>query len=247
MLMRTNMPVIKKLVFLLLPAFVLTAFYRHQAALTPVKISSNARYFATGDGQPFFWLGDTGWLLFSKLNREEAETYLENRRRKGFTVIQVMVLHGTADVNAYGDTATLKNNVALANVTPGNSFTSTAEYDYWDHVDYIVDKAAEKGIYMALVPVWGGNVKAGHVNQQQAKTYATFLAQRYKSRPNVIWMNGGDIKGTDSMKVWNVIGNTLHSVDPGHLITAAIARIPLAFITGKITGSIFRPTMPENP
>jgi hypothetical protein len=63
---------------------------------TPLKISANHRYFTTSDGKPFFWLGDTGWLLFSKLNREDAEKYLEDRHKKGFNVIQVMpmaILH----------------------------------------------------------------------------------------------------------------------------------------------------------
>ena len=27
--------------------------------------------------------------------------------------------------------------------------------DYWDHVDWIIDKAAEKGIYIGLLPTWG--------------------------------------------------------------------------------------------
>src|SRR5438552_925287 len=61
--------------------------------LSPLKISPNGRYFMTADGQPFFWLGDTGWLLFSKLTRENAIKYLDDRKQKGFNVIQVMVLH----------------------------------------------------------------------------------------------------------------------------------------------------------
>ena len=70
-----------------------------------------------------------------------------------------------------------------------------------------------------MVPVWGSAVKDHHVNAVQAKTYATFLAERYKNRPNIIWMNGGDIAGSDSLKVWNTIGATLHRLDPGHIIT----------------------------
>src|ERR1700748_2325033 len=77
-----------------------------------LKISANKRYFTTADGKPFFWLGDTGWLLFTKLNREEAEKYLEDRRKKGFNVIQVMVLHSLGAVNVYGDTALIHHNVA---------------------------------------------------------------------------------------------------------------------------------------
>ncbi|MCB2377319.1 glycoside hydrolase family 140 protein [Hymenobacter sp. BT635] len=184
-----------------------------------LKVSANGRYLQTEAGQPFFWLGDTGWLLFNKLKREEAETYLEDRRKKGFNVIQVMVLHQVPSVNVYGDSALVRGNVARPLTTPGNAATDAAQYDFWDHVDYIVDLAAKKGLYMGLVPVWGTNVKAGKVNQQQAKTYATFLAERYKNRPNIIWLNGGDIAGSDSLKVWHTIGSTLKSLDPNHLVT----------------------------
>jgi hypothetical protein len=58
-----------------------------------LRISDNKRFLITETGDPFFWLGDTGWLLFTKLSREEGERYLEDRRQKGFNVIQVMVIH----------------------------------------------------------------------------------------------------------------------------------------------------------
>lgn len=77
-----------------------------------LKISENNRYIQTENGDPFFWLGDTGWLLFSKLTREEAEKYLEDRRQKGFNVIQVMVLHSVKNaVNVYGDTAVIDSKI----------------------------------------------------------------------------------------------------------------------------------------
>lgn len=184
-----------------------------------LKISANKRFFTDANGNPFFWLGDTGWLLFGKLTREEAVKYLEDRRQKGYNVIQVMVLHNVAAENVYGDSALVNKNVAKPVSTPGNSFSDTAQYDYWDHVDYIINMAAQKGLYMALVPIWGTNVKNGWVSQDEARTYASFLADRYKSKPNIIWLNGGDIKGSDSLNTWNVIGSTLRATDPNHLIT----------------------------
>ena len=185
-----------------------------------LKISPNGRFFTTQNGDPFFWLGDTGWLLFTKLNREEAATYFDDRKSKRFDVIQVMVLHNIkAAVNVYGDSALINQNVATPKITPGSSFSDSVQYDFWDHVDYLVDLAAQKGLYLALVPVWGSNVKEGKVNSVQAKAYATFLAERYKDKPNIIWVNGGDIKGSDSLNVWNTIGNTLQQFDPKHLIT----------------------------
>ena len=52
-----------------------------------LKVSENGRYLVHEDGTPFFFLADTAWELLHRLNREEAEQYLENRRQKGFTVI----------------------------------------------------------------------------------------------------------------------------------------------------------------
>lgn len=185
-----------------------------------LKVSQNKRFFVTGDNKPFFWLGDTGWLLFIKLNREEVIRYLDNRKENGFNVIQVMLLHDVKHaVNVYGDSALVNQNAAMPKTTPGNDFKDAVAYDFWDHVDYVIDEAAKRGIYIALVPVWGSNVKAHLVNETQATIFAKFLAGRYKNKTNIIWVNGGDIKGTEGMNVWNAIGNTIRANDPNHLIT----------------------------
>jgi hypothetical protein len=62
------------------------------AAMPRLKVSHNQHFLVTEDGKPFFWLGDTAWELFHRLNREEAGRYLEDRARKGFTVIQSVAL-----------------------------------------------------------------------------------------------------------------------------------------------------------
>jgi hypothetical protein len=72
---------------------------------------------------------------------------------------------------------------------------------------------------MALVPVWGSNVKAGLVPEEAAKIFTSFLVNRYKNKNNIIWVNGGDLKGSDGLAVWNIIGNTIRSMDQKHLIT----------------------------
>jgi len=74
------------------------------ATLQPLRVSENHRFLVTADGRPFFWLGDTAWELFHRLNREEATRYLEDRASKGFTVIQAVALaelDGLNTPNAY--------------------------------------------------------------------------------------------------------------------------------------------------
>ena len=187
--------------------------------LPALKVSENHHFLMDEKGNPFFWLGDTGWLLFTKLNREEADLYLTDRAAKGFNVIQVMLLHSLNTKNAYGDSALINRNVATPLITEGNKFEDPVQYDYWDHVDYVIDKAAQKGIYVGLVPLWGSNVKAGHVNSQEAEKYAEFLANRYHNRTNIVWLNGGDVHGSDSIQVWLTIGSTLKKFALNQLIT----------------------------
>lgn len=199
--------------------FSCTTEVKKEKGLSLLKVSADGHFLTDENNDPFFWLGDTGWLLFSKLSREEAVQYLDNRARKGFNVIQVMVLHGVGAKNFYGDSALVNKDVSRPLITEGNNFENPVAYDYWDHLDFIIDKAAEKGLYMGLVPVWGANVKAGYVDTVQAGIYAEFLARRYRDKSNIIWINGGDINGSDSIAVWNTIGKTLRANDPHHLIT----------------------------
>ncbi|RZM22641.1 MAG: DUF4038 domain-containing protein [Pedobacter sp.] len=201
---------------------ILSSFYPQrtsaQTRLSPLKISANRRYFMAGD-KPFFWLGDTGWLLLSKMKREQAEQYLENRRKLGFNVIQVMVVHDNKEVNAYGDSALVNKKLSVPKVTPGDMFGKGDEYDYWDHMDWVIRLAESKGLYMGLVPVWGSVIKATELDAAGGAAYAEFLAKRYGTHSNIIWLNGGDTRGSDFTETWQSIGSTLRRFDPAHLIT----------------------------
>src|ERR1044072_6360683 len=76
-----------------------------QGAPGPLKVSDNHRFLVHNDGSPFFYLGDTAWELLHRLNREEADRYLENRAQIGFTVIQAVALaelDGINTPNTYG-------------------------------------------------------------------------------------------------------------------------------------------------
>jgi hypothetical protein len=191
-----------------------------KGALPKIKVSQNQHYLVTEDAKPFFWLGDTGWLTFSKLDRAGVDKYFKDRKAKGFNVIQIMVLHNLNAVNVYGDSALIKEDVSKPLITAGNNFNKPQEYDYWDHVDYTLEVAQKNGIYVAMVPVWGTNVSKGNkVSKEQATEYATFLANRYKNRTNVIWLNGGDTHGNEFKEIWNAIGSTLKTNNPDQLVT----------------------------
>lgn len=123
------------------------AFVASDKALPLLQVSENRRFLATETGTPFFWLGDTAWELFHRLNREQAEQYLRRRAAQGFTVVQAVVLaelDGLTVLNAYGQ-------LPLRDDDPRQINES-----YFAHVDWIADKAASLGLYIAMLPTWGG-------------------------------------------------------------------------------------------
>lgn len=67
-----------------------------------LMVSEEGRYLKHENGTPFFWLGETGWLLPQRLNRDEAEYYLEQCKQRGYNVIQVQTLNNVPSINTYG-------------------------------------------------------------------------------------------------------------------------------------------------
>jgi len=164
------------------------------AAAPRLMVSENRRFLVGEDGTPFFWLGDTAWELFHRLNRDEADVYLQDRASKGFTVIQAVALgelDGLGAGNAYGHRPLLDGDPARPAIVDGPA------NDYWDHVDYIVGRAEALGLRIGMLPTWGDkwNKKWGSgpevFTPTNAEVYGEWLGQRYGQRA-IIWILGGD-------------------------------------------------------
>ncbi|KAA0992976.1 glycoside hydrolase family 140 protein [Dyadobacter aurulentus] len=183
----------------------LLAFICTNAFAQTFTVSANKRYLLK-EGKPFFWLGDTAWELFHRLDREDAEYYLKKRAAQGFTVIQAVALaefDGLEVPNTYGDKPFLNNDPTKPNEA------------YFKHVDFIIDKAAEVGLTIAFLPTWGDKVfkstwgKGPEVfNEANAEVYGKWLGNRYKNRKNIIWLLGGDRNprpGTRDTEIWRAM------------------------------------------
>jgi hypothetical protein len=203
-----------------LPALVLSlALPLWAYAATPeLAVSPDGRSLEA-DGEPFFWLGDTGWLMLSRLDRKETEHYLRTRREQGFNVVQAMVLHTPEMASVWGAPALVNGDPAQPRVTPGDDPQVEGEYDYWDHLDWVIGLAGELGIYLALVPCWGTIADAGVLNEDNAKAYGRFLGERFRGTTNIIWLNGGDTLGASNTSTWSILGRTLKEYDPGRLMS----------------------------
>lgn len=177
-----------------------------------LRVSDNQHYLQFENGKPFFWQGETGWLLPERLDRSEAEWYLQRCREAGYNVVQIQVIDGVPAYNIYGQPSNID----------GWDFTHINQkgvYGYWDHLDYIIDLAQQNGIYIGMVCIWGGLVKDGKLSVEDARKYGTYLASRYKDKPNIIWFMGGDIQGDIKPEVWNALATTIKSIDKKHLMT----------------------------
>jgi hypothetical protein len=86
--------------------------------LPRLRVHPNGHFLSTVNGEPFFWLGDTAWTIFHRLTCEEIITYFANRQRKGFNVVQVMILieqDGLNNANVYGERPLIDNDLIQPN------------------------------------------------------------------------------------------------------------------------------------
>ncbi|NLF31372.1 MAG: DUF4038 domain-containing protein [Planctomycetes bacterium] len=183
-----------------------------------LRVSDNRRFLVHQDGRPFFYLGDTAWRLFCYLKREEADHYLQTRADQGFTVIQASILAEKSEAdrpNAYGQMELIDGDIACPNER------------YFQHVDYIVNKAASLGLWIGMLPTWGDrwNRKWGTgpelFTPDNALAYGRWLGRRYRDRP-LIWILGGDrpVETDVHARIIRAMARGLREGDGGeHLMT----------------------------
>jgi hypothetical protein len=192
--------------------------------LPKLQVADGGRWLETDAGRPFFYLGDTAWELFHRLDREQAVTYLQDRADKGFTVIQAVALaelDGLNDPNAYGHRPLIENDPTRPAVVDGPA------NDYWDHVDEIVQQANDRGLYVGFLPTWGDkwNKKWGVgpeiFTPENAEHYGRWLGNRYRDA-GLIWILGGDrpVETDGHRAIISAMAKGLREGDQGaHLIT----------------------------
>ena len=174
----------------ILAASVLASAAPKFSAQSPMhlRVSDNQRFLQHTDGRPFFWLADTCWELFHRATREDAALLLEDRAKKGFTVIQAVALaeeDGLNDPNCYGHRP-----------LDGNDPTKPNE-NYFEHVDWVIAKGNSLGLVVALLPTWGDKFNALFgkgpeiFTHENARIYGAWLARRY-AKSDIVWVLGGD-------------------------------------------------------
>jgi hypothetical protein len=196
-----------------------------------LRVSENKRHLVTENGDPFFWLGDTTWEIFHRLNAEEAVEFLECRAVQGFNVIQSVALaefDGLTVPNAYGRFPLLKNAEGIFDPTLPDLESGTDDNHYWAHVDRIIGLASDRGIYVGLLPTWGDkyNTMWGKgpdiFTTENARAYGLWIGRRYCGCTNIVWILGGDrpLKTRRHFEIIKAMAEGIREGDEGkHLIT----------------------------
>ncbi len=165
----------------------------------------------TAGGKPFFWLADTAWQLIHDLDEAEMRRYFADRRDKGFTVIQTVVLVELRSdkPNAFGHFPIEPRRPDKPTVEPG------PDNDYWDDVEHVLRLAEEHNLYVALLPTWGkwvisnwqDGIVDGFFTTENAESYGRFIGNRFRNHNNIIWVLGGDkASPTDEAKaIWRAM------------------------------------------
>jgi hypothetical protein len=197
---------------------VLACWAQTLAAQTfPAGLNADGTFVVDGAGAPYFINGEAAWSLVAGLSNEDADIYLDNRRRKGFNAVLVNAIEHKfaphAPANVYG---------VPPFQSPG-AFESPTEA-YFQHLDWVLGRAEARGITVLLAPLylgidcgdegWCQEVKASPIESLQA--YGRFLGRRYGNRKNLIWVIGGD---TDPFAPHRTLSYYRRAVEMLHRLT----------------------------
>jgi len=173
--------------------------------MLPLRVSANGTHLCQADGTPFFWLADTAWELLHRLDRGQIRHYLADRAAKRFNVIQTVVLsemNGLSEPNAEG-------HLVFHDQDPSRPVEGCFEL-----VDWFVDECQKYGLYAAILPTWGSFcLEENHplfphpvvFHPGNAAAYGRFLAARYRDRPNLVWVLGGDRSPAACLETWRAM------------------------------------------
>lgn len=190
------------------------------ASAFPLGVRPGERHLVDSAGRPFLVHGDTAWSLIAELTTDEAEHYLEDRRRRGFNTILVNLIEHRfatrAPANVYGQSPFLMD----------KDF-STPNEAYFDHAEWVLRRANDKGLLVLLAPAYVGNGGGGEGWYQAMKVsgaaklreYGRYLGRRFGGFPNILWVHGGDYDPPDKDLVRAIVEG-IREFDPDALHTA---------------------------
>lgn len=166
--------------------------------------------------------------MFVNLNAPDVNTYLTDRQNRGFNIVWVQALCSDYISNCKSDLSTFDGIKPFTSGTNKSNFDiSTPNPAYWSRVDSYVNAAAARGI-IVLFDTWetGTLMPLARANgNAKMSNFGTFLGNRYKNVPNIIWITGNDFQtwtdNTDNTLIKNLMAG-IAAADTSHLQTTQL-------------------------
>ena len=165
----------------------------------PLSAHSSGRYMVDAAGKPFFIMADSSWSAESNLTSAERTTFINDRASRGFNGLLIEAMEYKFAINAPADRA---GNFPFTSHTIGSYDFTTPNTTYWANVDDVISKAAAAGMVVFLDAIylgssggpegWWAEVTNATNTAANCLTYGTWIGNRYKNSPNVVWVIGGD-------------------------------------------------------
>ncbi|HVW26666.1 MAG TPA: DUF4038 domain-containing protein [Polyangiaceae bacterium] len=180
----------------------------------PLVTSSNSRYLQDSAGKPFPMLFDAGWGALTQITQANFQKYIQDRISKGFDGFEMMAVghhprfaHPPYDfANNLPFTKRLDGSAWSGSLSYANAGTDAPDFTtpnetYWTAVDQKMAYLKTSQMVAVLFPAYNGyqggqegwmvEMVANGPDKMQA--YGAWIANRYKSYPNIVWMLGGDL------------------------------------------------------
>jgi hypothetical protein len=167
-----------------------------------LRVAESRRYLTHADNTPFLWIGDTPWSAPMNARTGDWQTYVRDRRDKGFTVLQVFCASdwaGTHDVEGHPPFL----GAGLDQPNPA----------YWQQYERKVQYANEQGLVVLVVGLMEP-VKR-YPDPASAQAFARHLVARLMGN-FVIFSPSFD---SGYLELGNAVGQTIREASPLHLIT----------------------------
>jgi len=161
-----------------------------------VRVSENREHFLRNN-QPFYYLADTAWSVFTNATEENFTRYLSYRSQQGFTVIQINILpQCDRSVSPGGELSP----------TPFPYMNGTIHFDriideYFDNAEKLLACVKDAGLIPNLVLLWCNYVPGTWMSKNLSgrddmplgfmSEYVAYAVKRFR-KYNPLYMISGD-------------------------------------------------------
>jgi hypothetical protein len=186
----------------------------------PLRVAKDRRHFEHADGAPFFWLGDTWWMGFTRRLRwpQGFRALTADRVAKGFSVIQIIA-------GLYPDMPPFDERGANEAGFPWTKGYGRINPAYFDRADHRVQWLVRAGLVPCIVGCWGYFLP--WMGVEKLKKHWRYLVARWGAHP-VVWCLAGEgampyylsknkeKDGAAQVEGWTEVARYVRQIDPYH-------------------------------